>query len=281
MTFGAVAVTGSTGRLGSRVARRIAGRGAPQRLIVRDPSRAPALERAEVMPADYRDAEASRAALAGTSTLFMVSAAEAADRVDHHRTFVDAAVAAGVEHIVYTSFFGAAPDSTFTLARDHYATEEHIKASGLTWTFLRDNLYLDVLPLFAGDAGVLRGPAGDGRVSAVARDDIADAAATVLAAPAEHAGRTYDLTGPEPISLADAAEIITAETGRTVRYHPETVEEAYASRAHYGAPDWIVDAWVTTYTAIAAGELAEITDHIARLTGHRPHSLADLLQPLH
>jgi NAD(P)H dehydrogenase (quinone) len=281
MTFAAVAVTGSTGQLGSRVARRIAAGGASQWLIVRDRSRAPALERAEVVQADYRDAEASRAALAGISTLFMVSAAEAADRVDHHRTFVDAAVAAGVDHMVYTSFFGAAPDSTFTLARDHYATEEYIKASGLAWTFLRDNLYLDVLPVFAGNAGVLRGPAGDGRVSAVARDDIADAAVTVLAAPAQHAGRTYDLTGPEAISLADAADIITVVTGRTVRYHPETVEEAYASRAHYGAPDWLVDAWVSTYTAIAAGELAEVTDHVARLTGHQPRSLADLLQPLH
>jgi NAD(P)H dehydrogenase (quinone) len=81
--------------------------------------------------------------------------------------------------------------------------------------------------------------------------------------------------------LADAADIITVVTGRTVRYHPETVEEAYASRAHYGAPDWLVDAWVSTYTAIAAGELAEVTDHVARLTGHQPRSLADLLQPLH
>ena len=84
------------------------------------------------------------------------------------------AVAAGVAHLVYTSFYGAAPDATFTLARDHWATEEHIRASGLAFTFLRDNLYADFLPLMADEHGVIRGPAGDGRVAAVAIDDVAD-----------------------------------------------------------------------------------------------------------
>ena len=115
-------------------------------------------------------------------------------------------MAAGVQHIVYTSFFGAAPDSTFTLGRDHYATEEWIKASGMDYTFLRDNFYLDFLPLLAGEDGVIRGPAGDGVMAAVARADIARSAVTVLRDPALHVGRTYDLTGPEDISLARAAE---------------------------------------------------------------------------
>ena len=84
----------------------------------------------------------------------MVSAAESEDRVDEHRTFVDAAAAAGVRHLVYISFFGAAPDATFLLARDHHVTEQHIEHSGMTWTFLRDNLYADFFPLLAGDDGV-------------------------------------------------------------------------------------------------------------------------------
>ena len=94
----------------------------------------------------------------------MVSAAESADRLDQHRTFIDAAAEAGVRHIVYTSFLGAAPDATFTLARDHWVTEEHIRASGLAFTFLRDSFYLDFLPALAGEDGVIRGPAGDGLV---------------------------------------------------------------------------------------------------------------------
>ncbi len=138
------------------------------------------LDGAVVVPCSYDDRAAAVAALDGVTTLLMVSASESADRLDQHRTFVDAAAEAGVEQVVYTSFAGAAPDCTFTLGRDHWATEEHLRASGLRHTFLRDNFYLDFLPLMAGEDGVIRGPAGDGRLSAVARADIAAAAVAVL-----------------------------------------------------------------------------------------------------
>ncbi|MFI7535043.1 SDR family oxidoreductase [Streptosporangium sp. NPDC049376] len=272
-----IAVTGVTGRLGGRVAARLAAAGTGQRLVVRDPARAPRLDGAQVARADFADGEAARQALDGIETLLMVSASEAPDRVAQHRAFVDAAVAAGVGHLVYVSFYGAAPDATFTLARDHWATEEHIRATGVPFTFLRDNMYADLLPLMAGQDGVLRGPAEDGRVSVVALDDIADAAVAVLGSPGEHAGATYDLTGPEAITLEEAAAIITEVTGRPVTYHRETVEEAYRSRAHYGAPDWEVDAWVSTYTAIAKGELAGVGDAVPRLTGHPATPLATAL----
>jgi NAD(P)H dehydrogenase (quinone) len=85
-----------------------------------------------------------------------------------------------VAHLVYISFYGAAPDATFTLARDHWQTEQHIRERGLTFTFLRDNLYADFIPLMPGADGVIRGPAGDGRVAAVAQDDIADVATATL-----------------------------------------------------------------------------------------------------
>jgi NAD(P)H dehydrogenase (quinone) len=271
-----LAVTGATGRVGSRVAQRLAAAGVPLRLVVRDPSRAPELPGAVVAVAEYADAGAARAALEGVETLFMVSGAEEKDRVATHRTFVDAAVAAGVRHVVYTSFFGAAPDCTFTLGRDHWATEEHLRASGLTWTFLRDNLYLDFVPYFAGEDGVIRGPAGDGRMAGVAIDDVADVAAAVLRDPAAHAGQAYPLTGPQSLTLAEAAEIVTAAGDRAITYHAETVPEAYASRASYGAPSWQVDAWVSTYTAIAKGELDGVTPHVERLTGHPARSLAEL-----
>ena len=277
MATPALAVTGSTGRLGGRVARRLAATGVPQQLVVRDRTRAPRLAGTAVAAAEYGDLDAGRRALAGTQTLFMVSGSETPDRVDQHRTFVDAAVAAGVEHVVYLSFYGAAHDATFTLARDHRATEDHIRASGLQWTFLRDNLYLDFFPAMVGADGMIRGPAGDGRVAAVAQDDIADVAAAVLREPISHASQTYDLTGPEAMTLAAVADQLSAATGRVVGYVPETLDEAYRSRAHYGAPDWQVDAWVSTYTAIAAGELAGATDAVERVTGHAPMSLTDLL----
>ena len=274
-----IAVTGVTGGLGGRVARRLAERGVGQRLVVRDPGRAPELAGAEVATASYDDPDRLRRAFQGARTLVMVSASEDPDRLRLHANVVGAAAEAGVERVVYTSFFGAAPDCTFTFGRDHWHTEERIKASGLAWTMLRDNLYLDFLPLMVGPGGVIRGPAGDGRVAAVTRDDIAEVAVAVLLDEGDgHAGRTYDLTGPEALTMAEVAEQLSAVAGRSVTYHAETLEEAYASRAHYGAPDWEVAGWVTTYAAIANGELEAVSGDVAAVAGHPPMGLAEFLR---
>jgi NAD(P)H dehydrogenase (quinone) len=274
-----VVVTGVTGGLGGRVARRLAERGVGQRLVARDPGRAPALAGAEVAAGSYDDRDSLRRAFDGAGTLFMVSASEDPDRLRLHANVIGAATDAGVERVVYTSFFGAAPDCSFTFGRDHWHTEELIKGSGLRFTMLRDNLYLDFLPLMVGADGVIRGPAGDGRVAAVARDDIADvAAAALLEGDDRHDGRSYDLTGPEALTMAEAAQRLSELAGRTVTYHPETLEEAYASRASYGAPDWEVDGWVTTYVAIANGELEAVSGDVAAVAGHPPMALDDFLR---
>lgn len=272
-----IVVSGASGRLGGKVAAQLAADGLALRLLVRDAGRAPALPNAEVAVAEYRDSAAVRAALDGAGVVFMVSASESPDRVEQHKTFVDAAVAAGVGHVVYTSFVGAARDAVFTLARDHGATEEIIRGSGLPFTFLRDNLYADFLPFLVGEDGVIRGPAGEGRAAVVAQDDIAAAAAAVLRDPAAHAGRTYDLTGPEALTFGEMAAIVSAATGRAVRFQDETLAEAYASRERFGAPGWQVDAWVSTYTAVAAGQMAAVSPAIGALTGRPATGLAELL----
>ena len=271
-------IIGSTGHLGGRIARLLAAAGSEQRLLVRTPAKAPRLPGTTVVQASYADRDAVRRALEGLETVLMVSAAETEHKVDEHRAFVDAAAAAGVRHLVYISFYGASADATFTLARDHHVTEQHIERSGMAWTFVRDNLYLDFFPQMAGDDGVIRGPAGDGRVAAVAQDDIAAAVTAVLLAAAAHEGRTYSLTGPEAVTLAEAAATLGRMLGRRYEFVDETLEDAYASRAAYGAPDWQLDAWVSTYTAIASGELAGVTGDVERLTGHAPRSLAGLLE---
>lgn len=273
-----VAVTGATGRIGGRVAARLAAKGVPLRLLVRDPGRAPDLPGAEVALAPFADGGAVRAALEGVATTFMVSGSEAADRVDQHRTFVDAAAAAGVRHLVYLSFQGASRTSTFTFARDHAATEEHIRAAGMTWTFLRDGFYADFMPGLVGADGVIRGPGGRGRVAVVAQDDIAEAVAAVLADPAPHAAATYTLTGPEALSFDEIASLVAEVEGREVTYVDESLEEARASRAPYGAPDWEVAGWISTYTAIAAGEHAEVTGDVEALTGHPATPLREVLR---
>ena len=157
-----IAVTGSTGRLGGRVARRLAESGVAQRLIVRDVGRAPELPAAEARQATYDDTDAVAAALRGADVVLMVSAAENPDRVGQHRAFIDGAVRAGVGHLVYTSFVGADAGAVFTLGRDHFRTEEYIRESGVAFTFLRDNLYADFFPMMVGQDDVIRGPAGNG-----------------------------------------------------------------------------------------------------------------------
>ncbi len=285
-----IAVTGSSGVVGGSVARRLATAGVPMRLVVRSADRAPALPASEVAEAAYGDTPATLAALDGIETLFMVSAAESATRRADHLQFVDDAAAAGVRRILYLSFYRAAEDSTFLLGRDHWHTEQRIRSKGIAFTFLRDSLYADFLLPMAGDDGVLRGPAGDGRLAAVSRADVADVATVVLRdawtaardgdgsfAGTAHDGQSYELTGPESLTLSEVAAVLSDVTGRPFSYQRETIEEAYASRARYGAPDWMVDAWVSTYTAIAAGELADVTGDVERVAGHPPLSLAEVV----
>ncbi len=273
-----IAVSGATGALGGRVAALLASRGLPVRLLTRDAGRAPSIPGTAVVGgASYGDGDRMREALDGADTFLMVSATEAEDRAGKHKSAVDAAVAAGVRRLVYTSFAAAGPACTFTFGRDHWVTEAHIRSTGLAYTFVRDNLYLDALPYFPGPDGVIRGPAGRGRFGGVARHDVADALVGVLTSTG-HDGATYDLTGPEAISMDDVATALTRASGRLITYDAETLDQAYASRAHYHAPDWQVAGWVTSYAAIAAGELNLVSDAVDQLAGHRPMSFAEYLQ---
>lgn len=271
-----IAVTGATGGLGGRVARRLADRGADLRLIARDPSRAPDIAGARVAQATYADGDAMRRALDGVAVLFLVSGSEAADRLDQHLTAVDAAAVAGVERVVYTSFARAAPDATFTFARDHFHTEQRLRDRRLLAAALRNNMYLDILPSFATD-GVIRGPAGDGRFGPVARDDIADVAVELLLAPPDEA-QILEVTGPQLLTMTEVAETMTQVTGRATRYEAESLEEAYASRAGFGAEPWEVRGWVTSYAAIAAGDLDVLTETVQRVAGHPPMTLTEFLR---
>ena len=268
-----LALTGSTGHVGRRVARLLGSD--VSRLIVRDATRvipAPGTS-PEIAVTTYGDYDASVDALRGVDVLFMVSGSESPTRRDEHRTFIRAAADAGVGHIVYTSFFGAAPDARFTLGRDHADAETAIRDSGMRFTFLRDNFYSDFFPMFAGDDGVIRGPAGKGRVSGVARADVADAAAAVLRDPSTHEGVTYDLTGPEAVTLGEAAERMTAVLGRAFTFVDQTDDEAYESRRVWSTEQWQLDAWVSTYTAIRDGQVEQVTGDVERLTGHLARTL--------
>ncbi len=272
-----LAISDATGAVGGRVARRLASAGQSARLIVLGAGRDANLPEMEVVEASYRDPASMRRALAGVHMFLMIPAHEAPDRVRQHVTAVDAAVGAGVKRIVYSSFVGAAPDATFTFARDHWHTEEHIRSSGLDFTFLRGNVYMDVLPWIVGTDGFIRGPAGDGRFAAVARDDVADVAVSVLLGE-DHSGVTYDVSGPERLTLHRVAELFSRATGRDITYYAETIEEAYEARSRYGAPDWEVEGWVTSLAGVAAGEMDVVSGTVGELTGRPPMGLAEFLR---
>ena len=277
MSADLIGITGASGAVGGQVARRLSGRGLPLRLVVRDPARAPALPGAQVAIASYADRESMLSAFAGIGTLFMVSAHEAIDRLDQHKQAVETAAAAGVRKIVYLSFLGARPDATFVLARQHHHTEQHIKETGANFVFLRDALYTDYVPHLVGSDGVIRGPAGKGKTGFVTRDDVAEVAAAVLASSG-HDGEAFELTGPESIDFDEAAERLGRFIGRPISYHSETEVEAFASRAAYGAPDWEVEGWVTSYLAIGNGEMDVVSDAVPRLTGHEATNLEAFLK---
>jgi NAD(P)H dehydrogenase (quinone) len=283
-----IAVTGATGTLGRRVVDRLvaAGSDVELRLVVRDPARVPELPGDDVAvvanPGGYADGEGFTAALRGTHTLYLVSAAEAEDRLQQHVTAVRAAATAGVQRIVYTSFVGAHADATFTLARHHAATEDAIRATGIRHTALRHNMYADFVPFFAtrdGDRAVIAAPAANGRTGFVSRDDLADVAAAVLLDDSPDLdGQALEVTGPEALSLSEAAAVLSEVTGVPTEYRHQTVEEAWATRRPSGHPDWEIEGWVTSYLGIAAGELDTVTDVVPRLTGHPARTVAEHLR---
>jgi len=276
-----IAVTGASGIVGGAIAARLADAGARQRLVVRDARRAPTVAGAQVRGrGDYADYEGMLAALQGADALMLVPAAEHPHRVMAHASAVDAAVAAGVRRIVYLSYLGAEEYATFTLARQHWATEQHIRAAGVAFTFLRMSVYLDFIASMVGPDGVIRGPAGDGRFAPILRADVAAACAAVLlsGADGQHDGTTYDVTGREPLSLADAAAILSRHEHREIRFEDETDEQALRSRASYGAPDWQVEAWVSSYQAIRDGSLDVVSAAFSELTGLRPVTLDEHLR---
>jgi uncharacterized protein YbjT (DUF2867 family) len=149
-------------------------------------------------------------------------------------------------------------------------------------TFLRHSMYADFVPFFASiedGQAVIAAPAGDGRTSFVSRDDLADVAVAVLLRQDTGLdGKALEVTGPEALTMTEAADLLTEITGRPVTYRDQSVEEAWATRRPSGHPDWEIEGWVTSYLAIAAGELSTVTDVVQTLTGHPARTVAEHLR---
>ena len=275
-----IGITGVTGKLGSKVAQLISEQGISARHLARNPQRAALYDNAELVQAAFENSLEAVEALKGIDVLLMVSASESPNRLQQHFAFLDAAHEAGVKHIVYTSFYNAATEATFTLARDHAKTEKYIKERGFTYTFLRDNFYLDFFLDLCLNNDEIRGPAGNGKVSAVARQDVAEVATTILAKPAKWKNQLLNMTGPADLSMADIVHFFSEQMGEIIPYIDESIEEAYASRKAWPAQDWEYDAWVSTYTAIKEGKQAGVSSDIERVLGRPATSLEQLVKTI-
>ncbi|MDT9552726.1 SDR family oxidoreductase [Streptococcus mutans] len=275
-----IGITGVTGKLGSKVAQLISEQGISARHLARNPQRAALYDNAELVQVAFENSLEAVEALKGIDILLMVSASESPNRLQQHFAFLDAAHEAGVKHIVYTSFYNAATEATFTLARDHAKTEKYIKERGFTYTFLRDNFYLDFFLDLCLNNGEIRGPAGNGKVSAVARQDVSEVATTILAKPDKWKNQLLNMTGPADLSMADIVHFVSEQKGEIIPYIDESIEEAYASRKAWPAQDWEYDAWVSTYTAIKEGKQAGVSSDIERVLGRPATSLEQLVKTI-
>jgi len=275
-----IVVTGASGHLGGLVARELAARGEPVRLVVRDAGRAPVLDGAEIAVADFGDPDSLARALGEGDRAFMVSMHAGPDaRIALHQSFVDAAARAGVAHVVYVSSLGAGPDAIFSHGRSHGATEEMLRESGLGWTSIRNGMYTDdILGWFDPD-GVARETGGDGRMSFSYRPELAKSVAVTLT-ESGHDGKVYDVVTPPPVGLAELARIASEVTGRSYRYEPIGHDEWDARWRALGRDGWALDAGHTSYKALSAGEFDVESDDYERITGEKPLTVAQVIERL-
>lgn len=257
-----ILITGATGHLGHAVATALLDLvpAAHIHVLVRDAAKASDLadKGIQVRVGDYHDRASLDAALQGIDKVLLISSSDFNDRLGQHKNVVDAAKAAGAQHILYTgvTMTDIQVSPLKPLLISHFETEDYIRASGLTYTFLRNSLYMEVLPMFLG-AGVLETgvffPAGEGKVAFAARTDLAEATAKVLASPG-HENKTYPLSNMVANNFADVAAALSDISGKPVPYispDPATFE---ATLRQFGLPEQIVQMSSLFAAAMASNE---------------------------
>jgi NAD(P)H dehydrogenase (quinone) len=280
-----ILITGASGRVARRSAELLASGGRALRLMTRTPGSVARPVNAEVVYGDFAEPASLDSAFAGVTTALIVSGfAAPGARAQMHRNAFDAAARAHVQHVVYLSLQGASPSSKYPFSRDHALSEQYLAASRVPFTVLRNAFYLDMFLEMFDAAGVIRGPSKQGRGAFVSREDCARIASAVLTAPP---GGTYDVTGPEALSLTDVARRLSVIVGRELRYEDESVEKGRERRSRLGEPAWRVELSLGWHEAIAAGELERISDAVLRFTGNHPldiemyfSAFSDLLRPM-
>ena len=280
VTESLIAVTGAAGKLGRLAVEALLGRGVPAGRIValvRDPSKAAdiAARGVQVRAADYERPETLGPALESVGRLLLVSGNEVGRRVSQHENVVRAAQRAGVRFVAYTSILNA-DRSAMQLAAEHKATEDLIRDSGLAHAVLRNGWYFenyDSAVRQASEHGVILGGAGDGRVSAAARADYAEAAAAVLAGE-EHAGRVYELGGDRAFTMSELAAEVARQSGREVVYRDMPADAYAEALMGFGLPEPFARVLADSDLGAERGELFTDSDDLRRLIGRPTTTLA-------
>lgn len=283
-------ITGASGQLGRRAAELVLASTAAEDVILttRNPAAlGPLAQRGvAVRHADFADPRTLHAAFAGGERLLLVSATDLGVRTAQHQAAIDAAKAAGVRHVIYTSGLRPEPPNPAVVAPSHYATEQALARSGLAWTILRNSLYADYQAREAAQAiasGALVHNRGAGKVAYVAREDCAAVAAAVLVAVG-HAGACYDVTGSEAYSAAELAALYGELGGRPVV--ERRVSDADLITAVVGATPgddhlrYGAELVASFGRSIREGYMSSCTDHAAKLLGRPAQSLRQALDPL-
>jgi NAD(P)H dehydrogenase (quinone) len=271
-----IAVTGATGELGRLVVDRLKQHVPAAEIValVRSLDRAGNLGIA-ARAADYTEPAALEAALAGVDTLLLISGSDIGQRVAQHTNVINAAKKAGVRHVVYTSLLHA-DTSTLSLAPEHVETEKALKASGLTYTILRNGWYTEnymgaVAPALA--LGTLYSSAADGRIASASRADYADAAVAVLTGQG-HEGKTYELAGDTAYTLAELAAEISTQSGKTIGHQSIPEADYAAALTKAGVPEGFAAALASWDVAASKGALFDDSRQLSMLIGHPTTSLA-------
>lgn len=281
-----IAITGASGHLGKATIGFLINKINPANIIavVRDPEKMKDFTGIQVRVADYDDAASLRDALGGVKTLLQISSASYGDHAtQQEKNVVDAAKGAGVLHIVYTSTVNPGTQPIFFGSQTNQHTENAIRASGLAYTFFRNSMYMETIPQFIGSAmedGQIFYPAGDGKVSFVARTDIAEALANVLAAGKNHINATYDITGNGAYSFSDIATLLAAEKGLPASYTDIPASAFRDELVKLDMPPIAVDFYLSMADSVKAGEFSHVDSALEGLLQRKRVVLKDYVKSL-
>ena len=272
-----IAITGATGQLGRLAIRSFHAKGAAKDLValVRDPAKAADIGIA-ARAFDYSKPQTLAPALKGIQTLVLISSNDFNDRFGQHKAVIDAAKAAGVGHVIYTSILKG-DASPMLMADDHKKTEAYLKSSGLPYTLLRNGWYTEnYTASLAGSvaAGGMIGSAGSGRISSAPRKDYAEAIVAVALTPALQ-GKVYELAGDNSYTMADMAATVSAKAGKPVPYTSLPTADYAKALESFGLPPGFAYVLADSDAHAAKGALHDDSKTLSRLIGRPTTPMAD------